>query len=92
MKKHEAKKKSVACAPANVGEYGRAAVYDRESFASIIEDEISISKVGKDVDEEELDFQGELGWAKLRYQLLKEDQEDEGIGDEVEEDDIKMTE
>ena len=33
-----------------------------------------------------------MGWVKLRYQLLKEAQEDEGIGDEVEEDDIKMTE
>ena len=41
---------------------------------------------------EEIDFQGELGWAKLRYQLLKEAQDDAGIGDEIEEDDMELTE
>ena len=41
--------------------------------------------VREDIDEEDMDFQGELGYAKLRYQLLREAEDDEGIGDEVEE-------
>ena len=54
MKKHKAKKKTMACAPANIGEYARAAVYDRESFDDMKEDEITISKVGKvEVSEDE---------------------------------------
>ena len=50
--------------------------------------------VREEVDEEDMDFQGELGYAKVRYQLLKEAEDDEGIGDELEEGEelIELTE
>ena len=44
--------------------------------------------VREDVDDEEIDFQGELGYAKLRYQLLREAEDDEGIGDEMEDEEL----
>ena len=62
------------------------------------EDEIAVLKlhpkfaVREEIEDEEIEFQGELGWAKLRYQLLKEAEDDEGIGDEVEEDMVELTE
>ena len=77
----------MASAPANVGEYGLADVYNKTKFDEIEEEEISVSIVGnvtlsederailklhpkfairEDVEDEEIDFQGELGWAKLR--------------------------
>ena len=112
VKKQEARKNQVASTPTNVGEYAAAKVYNKTQFDEIMEEEITISKVGKvevsnneiaalklhpkfavreDIDDEEVDFQGELGWAKLRYQLLREAEDDEGIGDD-EEDEVELTE
>ena len=41
------------------------------------------------IEDEELDFQGELGWAKLRITLLKEEEEE--LDSDDDEDDMKMT-
>ena len=86
-KKHEARQSPMACAPQNIGEYIKAKVYDKEE----VDNEKAVLKlhpkfaVREDIDKEDMDFQGELGYAKLRYQLLREAEDDEGIGDEVEE-------
>ena len=111
VRKQEARSRPVACAPANVGEYSEADVYDQTLFDNIKKEEITISKVGKvtvseneiaalklhpkfavreELDEEDIDFQGELCWTKLRYQLLREDEDDEGIGDEADEE-VELT-
>ena len=48
--------------------------------------------VREELEDEDIEFQWVLGWAKFRYQLLKEAEDDEGIGDEVEEDEVELTE
>ena len=66
-------------------------------YVTLSDDEKAVLKlhpkfaVREDLDDEDIDFQGELGWAKLRYQLLREAEDDEGIGDEVD-DELELTE
>ena len=41
------------------------------------EDDDILNEVLEDIEEDDIDFKGELGYVKLRYQLKKEAEEDE---------------